>query len=327
MSNLNRKITKNKTDHLIVQNELNKLKSLDSYYFIGKSHFEEDGVQNYLVFQPIVRYFKVNIIANTNYISSWKSKGLSAEIIKPPTTSDNTLTPKLNYFGNKVRVKFTGSCFKQPKISYTHEKVVNIYIVYELGASTFHDNDPTLKNCLFGIVTLTKNSDIDKYKYSGYSIGPDRRSNFSFPSGEFGQNVSIFRIDISSSAHIDNKKNEILVLGKGPTQRLEHTLTAEKMCSINFTVTKTFCLSLHYNGANSYLFFNGTEIYKFKAKDSEIVTSPLCLGNISKDWSADNMKKTGFTGYVYDFSADYDAITVDDIKDIHKYLMKKNDVV
>ena len=327
MSNLNRKITKNKTDHLIVQNELNKLKSLDSYYFIGKSHFEEDGVQNYLVFQPIVRYFKVNIIANTNYISSWKSKGLSAEIIKPPTTSDNTLTPKLNYFGNKVRVKFTGSCFKQPKISYTHEKVVNIYIVYELGASTSHDNDPTLKNCLFGVVTLTKNSDIDKYKYSGYSIGPDRRSNFSFPSGGFGQNVSIFRIDISSSAHIDNKKNEILVLGKGPTQRLEHTLTAEKMCSINFTVTKTFCLSLHYNGANSYLFFNGTEIYKFKAKDSEIVTSPLCLGNISKDWSADNMKKTGFTGYLYDFSADYDAITVDDIKDIHQYLMRKNDIV
>ena len=99
------------------------------------------------------------------------------------------------------------------------------------------------------------------------------------------------------------------------------------MCSINFTVRKTFCLSLHYNGANSYLFFNGTEIYKFKAKDSEIVTSPLCLGNISKDWSADNMKKTRFTEYVYDFSVDYDAIAVDDIKDIHKYLMKKNNIV
>ena len=123
---------------------------------------------------------------------------------------------------------------------------------------------------------------------------------------------------MSSSAHIDNKKKDILVFGKGPTQGLEHTLTAEKMYSINFTVTKKkFCLSLHYNGANSYLFVNGTEIYKFKAKDSEIVTSPLCLGNISKDWSADNMKKNGFTGYVYDFSSDYDAITVDDNQDIH----------
>ena len=100
------------------------------------------------------------------------------------------------------------------------------------------------------------------------------------------------------------------------------------MYSINFTVTKKkFCLSLHYHGGNSYLFVNGTEIIKFKAKDSAIVPSPLCLGNISKDCSTDNMKKTGLTGYVYDFSADYNAIAVDDIKDIHKYLMKKNDIV
>ena len=100
------------------------------------------------------------------------------------------------------------------------------------------------------------------------------------------------------------------------------------MYSINFTVTeKKFCLSLHYNGVNSYLFVNGTEIYKLKAKDSEIVASILCLGNISKDWSADNMKKAGFNGYVYDFSVDYDATAVDDIVDIHKYLMKKNNIV
>ena len=96
------------------------------------------------------------------------------------------------------------------------------------------------------------------------------------------------------------------------------------MYSINFTVTKKkFCLSLHYNGANSYLFINGTEIIKFKAKHSEVVATPLCLGNISKDWSIDNMKRIGFTGYVYDFSVDYEATNVDDIKDINKYLMKK----
>ena len=86
-------------------------------------------------------------------------------------------------------------------------------------------------------------------------------------------------------------------------------------------------MSLHYNGANSYLFLNGTEFYKFKAKDSNIVGTALCLGNISKDWSVDNMKKTGFSGYVYDFSIDYDAIAVDDIKDIHRYLVKKNNIV
>ena len=89
-------------------------------------------------------------------------------------------------------------------------------------------------------------------------------------------------------------KKDILVLGKRPTQGLEHTLTAEKMYSINFTVIrKKFCLSLHYNGANSYLFVNSKKIIKFKAKDSKIVASPLCLGNISKDWLVDNMKKLG----------------------------------
>ena len=96
------------------------------------------------------------------------------------------------------------------------------------------------------------------------------------------------------------------------------------MYSINFAVTKKkFSLSLHYNGANTCLFVNGTEIYKFKAKDPEIVATPLCLGNIPKDWSTDNMKRRGFNGYVYDFSANYEATDVDDIKYIHKYLMKK----
>ena len=159
-------------------------------------------------------------------------------------------------------------------------------------------------------------------------LGLIEKEVFLFPGGGFGQNVLIFGVDMSSSAHIDNKKKDILVLGKGPTQGLEHTLTAEKMYSINFTVTKNkFCLSLHYNGANSYLFVNGTEIYKFKAKDSEILVGLICLGNISKDWSVNNMTKTGFTCYVYDFSVYYDPITVDNIKDIHKYLMEKNNIV
>ena len=95
------------------------------------------------------------------------------------------------------------------------------------------------------------------------------------------------------------------------------------MYSITFTDNnKTFCLSLHYNGANSYLFVNVTEIHKFKAKDSEIIAAPLCLGNISGYFSVDNMKKLGLNGYVYDFGVDYDAIVVDDILDIHNYLLK-----
>ena len=133
---------------------------------------------------------------------------------------------------------------------------------------------------------------------------------------------------MSSSTKIDNRKKYILFLGKGPTQGLEHTLSAEKMYSMNFTEhNKKFCLSLHHNGANSYLFVNGKEIHTFKAKDYEIVATPLCLGNILKDWSVDNMKKNKLNEYVYDFSVDYDAIAVDDTFDIHNYLMKKIDIV
>ena len=186
MSSLNRKITSNKTKHVPVENELKKLKTFDSSYFIGKSHFEEDGVQNYLVFQPL----------------------------------------------NNVK---------------THPKLVN---------------------CLFGAVSVTKNADIEKNKHSGYRIGFDRTGVYLLPDGSFGRNVVIFGVDMNLSVHVDNNGKDILILGKGPTQGLgEHSITAEKMCSVSFTDhRKKCCLSLHYNGANSYLFVNGTEIIKFKAK-------------------------------------------------------------
>ena len=106
-----------------------------------------------------------------------------------------------------------------------------------------------MKNYLFGVVTLFKNADVEKYKYSGYGVGFDRGSSFSFTGDGFGQNVLIFGADMSTCIHIDNKKKGILVLGRGPTQGLESTLTAEKMYSINFTATKKkFCLSFYYNG-------------------------------------------------------------------------------
>ena len=108
LSSLNKKITQNKSKHLLVENELNKLKTFDSGYFIGKSHFEEDGTQNYLVFQPIYRYFKVfSITQYLEYVSEWKSKGLSSESFKAISTTDNSLNPTLSYYGTKTRVKFT----------------------------------------------------------------------------------------------------------------------------------------------------------------------------------------------------------------------------
>ena len=132
---------------------------------------------------------------------------------------------------------------------------------------------------------------------------------------------------MSSSTKTDNRKKDILILGKCPTQGLEHTHSAEKIYSINFRgKNRKFCLRLHYNKKNSYLFVNGTEIHKLKSKDSEILAHLLCL-HISKDWSVDNMKKTGLNCYVFSFSVDYDPIAVDDILDIHKYLMKKNNMI
>ena len=181
---------------------MNKLKTFNSSYFIGKSYFDEDGTQNYLVFQPMSKYFK--FITNASSILSSQFRKLSNENIDPPTTS---LFPSINDVGNKITVKFTESCLKQSNtLPCTHGKVVNIYIVYELGASSSNVNDPTLKTCLFGAVTLNKNADIDKYEYSGYEIELDRRGSFSFQSGGFGQNVLIFGVDMGFSAQIDNKK-------------------------------------------------------------------------------------------------------------------------
>ena len=138
----------------------------------------------------------------------------------------------------------------------------------------------------------------------------------------------IFGVDFSSSAHANNKRKNILIIGKVPTQGLEDaTLCAEKMYFVNFTATtKKFCQSLHYHRDNSYLFVHDTEIIKFKAKDSGIVANPLRLGNISEEFFSVNMKKTGLYDSVFDFSVDFRVTAFEDILDIHKYLMKKNGI-
>ena len=127
---------------------------------------------------------------------------------------------------------------------------------------------------------MTKHVDNDQYKYSGYGIGFDRKGELSFGSNGFGRNVIISGTDTSTYVHAYNRTKNTLVLGKDFIQRLDNTtIYPEKLYSINFTKTNTkFCLSLHYNEANSYLFVNDTVIHKFKAKDSEIVATPLCLG-------------------------------------------------
>ena len=215
-------------------------------------------------------------------------------------------------------MEFKGRCLKQDKITYTHGKIVNIYTDYDLSNNYNITSYSTLEYCLFEAVSLTKI----------YGIRLDRHGFFSHPSGGTGRNVIFFGVDMSSSTKIGKRKKDILIIDIDSTQGLEHTLSAEKIYSINFTENnKTFSLSFHYNGANSYLFVNSREFYKFKVKDAEIVATPLCLENTSTDWEVDNLKKTGLNKYVYDFSGDYDAIAVYDMSDIHKYLIKKNNMI
>ena len=133
------------------------MQAYDLSYFKGKQYFDEgSGKQNYLVFLPMGKYFKLNsVVGVINRVLPWQSKGISNGSFKPPTTSNNSLNPRISYNDTKIKVQFTGSCLKQPKFRFTHKKVVNIYIVYELGASSSHSRDPTIKNCFFGAVTLT----------------------------------------------------------------------------------------------------------------------------------------------------------------------------
>ena len=146
-------ITKRNFDAKIikVKNNIKKLRTFNSGCFRGKNFFDEDGTQNYLVFLPIIRYFR--LITNTKYISSWKSKGLYDETVTLYATSDNSLTPWIDYYGTKVRLQFNKSCLKQSnKITYDYAHRVNVYIVYKLGASSSNDSDPTLsfnKKCRY----------------------------------------------------------------------------------------------------------------------------------------------------------------------------------
>ena len=206
---------------------MKKLKTFDLSYFIGKSHFKEDGTQNYLVFQPMYRYFKrIAGAVNGNYIYFWQSKGLSDERINSIKTPNHSFTPNLDNYGTKTRVELDGSCLKQDSVTFNHKKVVNIYTAYEISKSINISEYPTLENSLFEAVSLTKNADIDRYGYSRYGIGFYRHGRFSFPGTGLGRNVIIFGVDMISSTKTDNKKKDILILGKGPTQGLEHTLSA-----------------------------------------------------------------------------------------------------
>ena len=245
-----------------------------------------------LLFIPAKKYIKY--FTGTTRIELWKSNEISKESIANVSKSDRNFAPTFADHHLLPNMSFNGLCLWKSNISIL-KKVINLYIFYTLGPQLRNLNtDFTLGNCL----KLTKNADLDKYKYTSYGIGFNSRSQSSFTDESYGKNVIIFGADMSSSVHVDNKRKDILILGEGPTQGLDDTtLTAEAKYPINFTKPgKSFLLSLHYNGSKSFLFFNATKVYQFKAKNSEIKDYALCLGNVSKDFTINNMKKTGLKG-------------------------------
>ena len=239
LNGISDRVTKNKTKYLLTENELKKLQKCDAAYFRGKSHFEEDVTQNYLIFKPMCRYFKrIACVGGGNYIYFWKSKSLSGERLDSFRASNHKIIPELSFYGTKSKVEFNGNCLKQDKVTYNHGKIVNIYNVYEISQNYSISSYPTLENCLFRAVSLTKNGDIGKYKDSGYGIGFDRHGEFSFGNG-LGKNCITFGADLSSSSHANNKKNNILILGKDFVQEINSTtIYAEKLYKIHFTEKK-----------------------------------------------------------------------------------------
>ena len=231
----------------------------------------------------------------------------------------------------RMSVRFEGAYFKQTKlIRPNNDNIINIYIVYLIDPiSSSRNTGYTVQNALFGGVKITKNAtDTPKHRYERYGICFVEGGTFNKGNVSNGRNVIIFGVHENSLTHATNKANNIYVMGDLFVQGInDTTLYAEKIYSQNFTAAnKKLALSLHYNSDHSYLFVNGKEELTFKAEDDQIVKEILYLGNISDYWTTANAQKTGLWGEIYDFAVDYTNTNIDDIYNVHRYLMKKHNI-
>ena len=244
----------------------------------------------------------------------------------------------------RLYVYLQGNHFQQNNVltsSNDHvinKNVVNIYIVYKLDPlASVRNKSFTMQNALFGAMQITKNAtDNDKNFFKGYGICFDERSEFGHTITEGGhahttdaRNVLIFGADMSFSVHATNRANHIYLMGTSLTQGIiDTTIYAEKNFYRNFTdFGKKFVLSLHSNGDNSYLFVNGRQELKFKAKTDQLVKETLCIGNLSDQWTTSESEKTGVYGKNYDFVVDYEQISgATAIYDMHRYLITKHNI-
>ena len=231
----------------------------------------------------------------------------------------------------RMHVYLNGNHFQQNKVIIpNNNNVINIYFVYQIEPKSLaRDTTFTVKNALFGAMQITKNADTSKYKYKGHGICFGEDAVFSIGNINNGRNVLIFGVHENSVIHSNNKANNIFIMGDGFAQGInDTTLYAEKMYSQNFTQPSTkFVLSLHYNCDNGYLFVNGKQELKFKAKTESLVREKLCIGNISDKCSTSESENIRLYGNIYDFVVDYEAIIgVKAIYDMHRYLMTKHNI-
>ena len=240
----------------------------------------------------------------------------------------------------RIHVHLTGNHFQQNKVIIPNNyNVINIYCVYKLDAiASSRDTSFTIQDALFGAMQITKNAtNNSKNSYKGYGICFDEGSQFGHTMIEGGRthitnngrNVLIFGADMSFSIHATNRANHIYLMGDGLTQGInDTTIYVEKKYFRNFTEPNVkFVLSLHYNGNDSYLFVNGRQELKFKAKTDQLVKEKLGIGNLSDQWTESESEKTGLYGSIYDFVVDYEqTVGVKTIYDMHRYLMTKHNI-
>ena len=273
-------------------------------------------------------------------ISTWKSTGIFNYLGNSNMNAVGDSGGDLPDIKNDGRlyVYLSGNHFQQNKVIIpNNDNVINIYCVYEIQPiAASRDTTFTIQNALFGAMQTTKNADNSKNNYKRYGICFDERSQFDhtiseggFAHTKNGRNVLIFGADMSFSVHTTNRANNIYVMGDGLMQGIHDTmLYVEKNYYRNFTDPgKKFVLSLHYNDDDSYLFVNGRQELKFKAKTDQLVKERLCIGNLSDQWTGSESEKTGLYGNIYDFLVDYQAIVgVGPIYDMHRYLMTKHNI-
>ena len=277
--------------------------------------------QNHLVYECKVDSF----ISNNKKISKWESTGVfnSSDYYSMNGIENTKKEMPILKNDERLYVYLQGNHFQQNNVlnsnndKVINKNVVNIYIVYKLDplAST-RDKSFTIQNALFGPMQITKNAtDNDKNNYKGYGICFDEKSEFGHTITEGGRahttdarNVLIFGADMSFSIHATNRANHIYLMGTGLTHGInDTTIYAENNFYRNFTdFGKIFVLGLHYHGDNSYLFVNGRQELKFKAKTDQLVKEKLCIGNLSDQWTMSESEKTGVYGKIYDFVVDYE---------------------